>query len=87
MTMPTAEQLADTLRAVVRAFVPVGDAWSHARLVYLADSAGMFGGTPTYGVCGHGHVCLNLAQGWRHPQPHAPAWCDQPPSISHSGIY
>lgn len=70
-------------RQRIREFVPYGWENHHSMLVY---------GVPgvvarRYGVCGHGCVCLALTEGWRHPYPFSPSWCDDPPAMSHSGIW
>jgi hypothetical protein len=73
----------NTERAMIRATIPRGWESLHLRRSYDVDPAAV--GTPIYGVCGHGLVCL-LADRWLHPFPELPRVCDKAPATSHSGV-
>jgi hypothetical protein len=69
-------------RQLIRESVPYGWEHHHNLLAYgVTAPEGQ-----RYGVCGHRRVCLALSGGWRHPYPFTPQ-CDDPPAMSHSGIW
>jgi hypothetical protein len=70
-------------RQRIREFVPHGWEDHHSLLAYgVTGPVGL-----RYGVCGHRRVCLAVAGEWKHPYPFSPPWCDDPPAMSHSGIW
>jgi hypothetical protein len=75
--------LIETLEAVIRRTVPEQPGPGYFLAVYLAGPP-EWGGPARWAVCPHGHVCLSMARGWRHPEPHRPAWCDQKPAVMFS---
>lgn len=70
-------------RQRIRQAIPYGWENHHNLLVYGATAPESW----RYGICGHRHVCLALPGGWRHPYPLTPPRCDDPPAMSHSGIW
>jgi hypothetical protein len=72
-------------RAKIQAAIPQGWVTHFMRLTYGFEAAARAGGSPIFGVCGHGHVCLMIGN-WLHPYP-VPFECDRPPATSHTGIF
>ena len=72
-------------RDLINRTVPQGWADHFNLLTYGEAAARQSKGSPMYGVCGHGHVCL-LAGFWRHPYPQTPI-CDRVPEHTHSGTF
>lgn len=79
------ERLIKTLEAVIRRTVPERPGPGYFLATYMIGP--MEGiGIPLWAVCPHGHVCLMTSRGWRHLEPHRPAWCDGRPSMTFSVV-